>query len=250
MNQIFFHQCGANQGLNKRLVAYYSFNNNNANDSLGNHNGTVVGTPTFVSGKVGNAIDFVNNDSLNNITIPDSNDFSFTDGTNDLPFSMSFWVNITANSSVGNVIISKRGTVAGNSEWQFTIFNISGFLQFTKIDKTNLSIQQNARHNTTLSLSTWYHFVITDNGTKTFSGMKIYINGVSVSLIDNSVGGTYTGMGNSTVALTLGNATQGFATTIKHRGLIDEVAIWKNRELTAAEVTQIYNSGIGITYPL
>lgn len=29
----------------------------------------------------------------------------------------------------------------------------------------------------------------------------------------------------------------------KTRGLIDELAIWKNRELTATEVAELYNKG-------
>jgi hypothetical protein len=31
--------------------------------------------------------------------------------------------------------------------------------------------------------------------------------------------------------------------TLKHRGLIDELAIWKNRELTATEVAELYTKG-------
>jgi hypothetical protein len=37
------------------LVAYYPFNGN-ANDTVGGHNGTIVGTPTYAAGKIGQAI--------------------------------------------------------------------------------------------------------------------------------------------------------------------------------------------------
>jgi hypothetical protein len=37
------------------LVAYYPFNGN-ANDTVGGHNGTIVGTPTYATGKIGQAI--------------------------------------------------------------------------------------------------------------------------------------------------------------------------------------------------
>jgi len=37
------------------LVAYYPFNGN-ANDTVGGHNGTTVGTPTYAAGKIGQAI--------------------------------------------------------------------------------------------------------------------------------------------------------------------------------------------------
>jgi hypothetical protein len=50
----------------------------------------------------------------------------------------------------------------------------------------------------------------------------------------------------TTAAVNIGRG--GVASPQYHDGRIDEVGIWK-RVLTAAERTQLYNGGLGYTYP-
>lgn len=54
------------------LVAYYSFDASNATDDSSNgNNGTLVNSPTFIPGKVGNAINF--DGTAKRVTITNTN---------------------------------------------------------------------------------------------------------------------------------------------------------------------------------
>jgi hypothetical protein len=94
-NYIFGRKYGSE--LLSNLVAYYALENN-ANDLSGKgYNGTLVNSPTFVSGKVGNGLQITAQNQV--VTIPDNNDFTFADGSSDLPFTISAWLYTTGYSS-------------------------------------------------------------------------------------------------------------------------------------------------------
>jgi hypothetical protein len=229
------------------LVAYYAFENI-ANDLSGNsNNGTVIGSPTFTSGKNNLCIDFIADDITRHVQIADSDTLSFTNGGGvDVPFTISIWVNFSSLSSVGNWLINKRTTTTGGDEWQ--LLYTSGLFIFNKFDRNDNGIYQGLTYNLIPSSNTWYHLVYTDDGSKTFAGMKLYINGNLISGANGSLG-TYTGMPNGTSAVILGNAAWNINPQYKHKGKLDETAIWKNRELSALEVSELYNSGVGKFYP-
>jgi len=230
------------------LVAYYSFDASNATDiHTGTHNGTVFGSPTFPSGKNSNCIDFANNTSLNYFTIADSNDFSFTNGTTDVPFSMSMWVNFSAFSATGNWFLNKRSATTGGDEWQ--LMYLSGAIYFSKLQYNNNAISQNIITNTGLfSTGTWYHVVYTDDGSGSVGSGKIYIDGALNVASNSNSGGTYTRMNNGNFSVFAGINGWSPSDSLKHKGKIDEIAIWKNKELTSIEVTQLYNAGAGKFY--
>lgn len=238
---LFFEYGFAN--LSRGLVAYYKLESN-ANDFVGSNNGTIIGAPTFVTGKVGNAVNFINDTADNYITLPDSDVFSFTNGGGiDVPFSISLWVNFSAFSTFTNFLLNKQSSFG--YEWQIVYVNPNQ-LYFTKFGSS--SIGQGVILSNVFSLNTWYHIVVTDNGTKTNSGMKIYLNGVLQSTSNNNIN-VYSGMSNTLSPVYMGNFGNGIGSNNKHKGLIDEVGIWKNRELTASEITFLYNSGNGRTTP-
>lgn len=229
------------------LVAYYSFDGSNATDiHTGTNNGTVIGSPTFPSGKNSNCIDFGNDNNFNYVNIADSTDFSFTNGTTDLPFSMSMWVNFQGFGSVGSWLINKRGATSGSDEWQFVY--AGGRFIFNKFQFNNNGIAQEINSNTGFSTNTWYHVIYTDDGSGSIGSGRIYING-SLNVSSNSnIGGTYTRMNNGNSITRLGLNSWSTDSSFKHKGKLDEIAIWKNRQLTALEVTELYNSGAGKFY--
>jgi hypothetical protein len=239
-NYIFGRKYGSNFLTN--LVGYYPFNSN-ANDlSEKGYNGTQVGSPTYGTGKVGNAINFGNDAVLRYVDIADNNDFSFTNGTTDVPFTISLWVNLTATSLTGNFFINKRGSTSGSDEWQFVLFQ--NRVQFNKFQFNNNSIFQQITTNVNvLPLNNWTHFVYTDNGSGSVGSGKIYRNGALDVNINQNVAGTYTRMNNGTNLTRIGVNSWTPAVNLKHRGLIDELAIWKNRELNATEVAELYTKG-------
>lgn len=233
------NKLGFSQNLVNSLVAYYNLDGN-ANDAFSTNNGTEVGTITYGNGIDGQAPLF--NDVSKLIEIPDSDVFSFTDGVNDLPFSISMWVYYDAFSSSANYFIMKRR--GSNDEWVFYRFGNNGRIHFTKF--SNSSNFQQINGILAQNINQWYHVVITDDGSKTIQGMNIYINSILRSKNDASIG-TYTGMTNGTSKVTMG----GFATNqpnFRHQGLIDLVGIWKNRELTQSDVDELYNNGSGLKY--
>lgn len=242
-NPSSFYSFGASGvNLNTNLVTYYKLESD-VTDSIGTQNGTIIGSPTFVTGKVGNAVNFINDAANNYLNLPDNNAFSFTSGGGvDLPFSISLWFNVTAFSSF-NFLVNKQS--ATGFEWQL-LLNGSTNILFSKF--TNTSISQGVIRSSSISLNTWHHLVVTDNGSKTNAGMKVYLNGVLGSNT-NSNSGVYTGMANTTSPVFVGNFGNSIGTANKHKGLLDELGIWKNRELTSAEITFLYNSGNGRTYP-
>ena len=79
----------------------------------------------------------------------------------------------------------------------------------------------------------------------TYSGstgnQKLYANGTLVS----TIGGGPATINSAPITTTMINYSTG---TIPLVGKLDEVGIWI-RELTAGEVTQLYNSGAGLSYP-
>ena len=238
-NYIFGRKYSAN--FLDGLVAYYPLNSN-ANDSINGYNGTQVGTPTYTSGKVSNAINFGNDTNLRYFEVADNNDFSFTNGTTDVPFTIAMWVHFSSFNFIGNWLISKRGGVTGNDEWQFVF--AEGRVIFTKFQFNNNSIYQTIQSSLSpLSLTTWYHVCYTDSGSASVGSGKLYINGVANVAINQNVGGTYTRIGNGSSITRVGQITLNTNTNLKHRGLIDELAIWKNRELTATEVLELYSKG-------
>ena len=238
-NYIFGRKYGANFLTN--LVAYYPLNSN-ANDSINGYNGTLVGSPTFTSGKVLNAINFGNDATARYFNIADNNDFSFTNGTNDVPFTISLWVNFSSFSSTGNWLISKRAGLTYQDEWQF-VFG-EGRVGFTKFQFNNNAIYQIIQSSLNpFSLNTWYHICYTDSGNASVGSGKLYINGVANVAINQNVGGTYKIMNTGPSITRVGQFAFNTDTNLKHKGLIDELAIWKNRELTATEVLELYTKG-------
>jgi hypothetical protein len=227
-NYIFGRKYGDNFLTN--LVAYYAFENN-ANDSLVVHNGTLV-AGGYTTGINGNAFAITAQNHV--ITVPDTNDFTFANSTSDLPFSFSVWLYTTVYSADGNRFLSKRQHSSA-IEWLF-LLNGSVFGGNLFSLNSSINVKTISCANTT-SLNTWNHFALTFDG---ING-TCYINGVAQTTT-NSIIGTYSRMQNTSAILRIGsNSTT--ATNTAQLGRIDELAIWKNRELTATEVAELYTKG-------
>ena len=217
------------------LIAYYNFNNN-VLDQKNSYDGTWNGTSAYATGKSGQAISN-NGNTLNYISIADADAFSFTNGTNDIPFSISFYH--YSNSSSEQMLINKMGA-SNNREWYIDSFSNQIKVRLYNSDggATNF-IGRDFSH--TRSNSTWYHYVLTYDGSETSSGIKMYIDGV-LNTGSQSNGGTYTGMANLVQETVIGRFND--LTLLPLDGLIDGMGIW-DKELSAGEVTEIYNTQNG-----
>jgi hypothetical protein len=98
--------------------------------------------------------------------------------------------------------------------------------------------------NTTVdyALDTWRHVCVTYDGSKDVSGMKFYIDGVSVAKTDgtNTLGALSIA---NTGSNTLGSRSGG---AYPFKGNLDDVCIFST-EFSAAEVLELYNGTIGLS---
>lgn len=88
------------------------------------------------------------------------------------------------------------------------------------------------------SSSVWYHVGVTYNA----GAIKFYLDGTQLGADQSSTITTIPTTGND---VNIGKRTDSAAYL---DGLIDEMGIWQ-RALSAAEVTELYNGGAGLTYP-
>ncbi|MCA1918563.1 MAG: LamG domain-containing protein [Flavobacterium piscis] len=232
--------------LQDNLVAYYKFNGDGTESTGLSPNGISTNT-NYVTGKIGNAINFPSS-SLAYVDIPNNVNFSLTLGNGtDIPFSVAFWFYATSFSSTGNWIINKRGG-ANDVEWQIHLTPF-GAATLTKFSQGSNAMYQSAiTPNGIISLNNWYHIVVTDNASKTVPGTKIYINSVSQIINDTSIG-QYLGMNLGTSITRIGTATWDTASSLRHVGYVEELGIWKNRVLNQDDINKLYNSGNGISFP-
>ncbi len=88
-----------------------------------------------------------------------------------------------------------------------------------------------------LSVDTWHHFVATYDGSDTLAGLNVYVNG-SLDNATTAESGTKPTSITSADSLKIGKYTGGEF----YPGNIDDVIVF-NAELSASDVTNIYNSG-------
>lgn len=175
----------------------------------------------------------VNLDGSNDyIDLGGASDFSFTNGSGtDTAFSISAWVKL---DSANRMRLISKDTSTSSREYLFGTNNNNRFNMLLGTGSVNLDIQ----NNTSLNTTDWFHVVATYDGSETASGLKVYVNADASSLTDFSLG-SYTGMSSTAGNLEIGRFANGHSF---FNGLIDEVSVF-NSELSASDVTAIYNSG-------
>ena len=221
------------------LVAYYPFDGN-SNESINGYNG-VDTSVTYTTAKNGLGASF--NGTSSKIIVPNNLDFTPTNGTNDVPMSWSFWVNF---SSINHMQLMTRRTTNSVPEWQISINNtgVLRFLIFSQNSTTNyLEINTSSGF---FNVSQWTYITMTYDGSGLNGGLKLYKNGIAASTGSASTG-TYVKCTNTGSNTAFGVGEWFIGNYIN--GILDEVAIWKNRELTSLEVAELYNSGAGKFYP-
>jgi hypothetical protein len=233
--------------LDSDLVVHYKLNDNSSNATVtdangATYNGTLADgsnnytTDHSVTGKVGTALDFDGSDDK--VTIGDHADFSFGDGADDSAFSVSAWINM---DDATDFPILAKDTSATVTEWYFVV-SASDKLTFVLFDdNTSNYISRSYDTAITANEGSWIHVVATYSGNSLSSGMNIYLDDSDVDDASGD-GGAYTAMHDETAVLTLGTRIR--ASTFAN-GKIDNVMLF-NKELSAAEVTALYNSGDGV----
>jgi len=180
------------------------------------------------------------------VTSADHADFTFSDattaanGTTDKPFSTSVWVYLDNLSTVHPILTKWNTTSTNKREWQLNVQATTGLVFFYLYDEAN-DVFHEVKTSTALGATTWYHITATYDGAggaTATAGIKIYIDGTSDTLT-KTPSSSYVIMRNTAADVIIGAETS--ASTF-FEGKLDEISVWK-KELTQAEVTELYNSG-------
>jgi hypothetical protein len=177
----------------------------------------------------------------------DATDFSHTSGygaSNDLPFSVSAWVK--ASGTQNYTIVSKADAASGNHEYR--VFMLGNKIYFDVYSNTNNVYKRAYSVNAHTYANTWVHYVATYAGDFNVSNpLRIYINGV-LDITGTGSGGTYTGMNNETSKLTFGHMLSD--PNYDLAGNMSDIMMWKDYELSPAEVDAMYNDGVYSVDPM
>ena len=216
------------------LVSYWKLDDvgSTACDSYGANNGTNCnGVPCGIAGKICTAYgDFAASKSVS-LGTPANLSMCCT-----CCFSISAWANTTACCD-NNFIYYAMG--ASQHKFEYGLIQQGGKWDFVAVE--SCTYEADALSTTPVALGAWVHVVGTyDGSTKC---MKLYVNGVNEGCATYSGGATTFGL----ASISIGNRYPACATTF-FRGKIDEVAFW-NCTLTQAQVTELYNSGTGLSLP-
>ena len=197
------------------LVAYWPFDEGNgkkAIDVTGNgHDGEFVGSPKWVDGKFGTALEF--NGADNHVAVAD-------DDALDLAENLTFM----AWFSPSEVLTSRRLMVKNNAI--FVIFDFGNANSIDFLVKPNNTFTESKTVD--WKIGEWYHFAGTFDG-KT---MKVYINGKLEGEADNNVPITP-----SDLELWIGGDDNGRPTD-HFPGKIDEVRLYE-KALSEADIQKV-----------
>jgi len=173
------------------------------------------------------------NGSSSVVTVAHDSRFNFTDGSDDLPFSISAWVKMEDVTDFP--IVAKYQTP---KEWLFDTGATGDLRLFLLTDSSN-SARRASSTNLSAYVGQWVHLAATYAGTSggVFSsagdGITLFVNGVAVEMDAAIEAGTYAGMTNTSAAVTIGSRSGADA-----NGSIRGVKIF-NRELTSTEIAQL-----------
>ena len=209
-----------------------SFYKPTADDALNTYNGTAQGGLTYGVGKVGTAFQFNGTNayvSLPNNSLNPSGDFT-----------ISVWVKF--NSVAATYINLIENYYAPSSiRYGYSLYLQSGKIRFATYDGSVANIAQST---TTFVANQWYQIVLSK---KLNTAPKLYINGLNETFtqisgnISNNI--VYNSLCKSLFGVDYDTSYNSYL-----NGSLDAINIW-NKELTASEVTELYNSGNGKQYP-
>ena len=208
---------------------------NNFNDSIGGLTGSSPNsgaTPTFVTGKFGQAFSF---DGVNDyVTLP-TGSLKFTGD-----FSISMWVKATSWNTPRTLISNADINSVGNkwNGWWLDVGS-SGKLSFIQVN--NGTYNNSLTSFIALVPGVWSLVTVTRSSTRS----TIYINGTNVGSVVNTISIGYSTTNFPCIGVNnyLSGIFQGWFV-----GSLEEIGIWQ-KSLTDNEVIGLYENGNGQSYP-
>ncbi len=219
------------------LVSYWSFDDadvrgNIVKDIVGGNDGTIVGAPKHVKGKISEAFEFGGQPDVIDVASPANGSLDFDE---DQDFSMMAWIKVDKPPELdgGQSTIVSKGDGGNNARILWKIIGT----------QVNVTIANEAGGGPKLVLASakgvvdgkWHHVLFVSDRSDT---TRIYIDGKL-----DAEGGETEGTDITTESpLFIGASVRIGKTTRRYfEGLIDEVGIY-NRVLTNNEIERNYNS--------
>jgi len=221
--------------LTDDIVSYYKFDETSgtaAVDSTATSNDmTHTGATINQAGKIDKAVSY-----------DGSNDYSRQDGnlTATADASYNFWMysdgtkGMIYNNIYSSSVLEFIGIDTG-AKLKYTSAPASGSLSEWKL-------------NDAFPTNEWFMVTVTTTGTAGSGTTKIYLNGVEKANTYGTVGANRARPSGSNRGYLAYPASGWGDLAYYYKGLLDEFAIW-SRVLTTDEITELYNSGTGKTYP-
>ena len=224
--------------LTDSLVSYYKLDESSgdASDSVGSNTLTNVNTATFVTGKINNCCSL----SGASQAFDKAGNYGIAFGSS---YSIGGWVRLNAEIGASTWQLFSLCHSATNADISVITYDYnSGTRRLRNIRYNSGAVDTEPTYNITLGTTDWYHIFITyDSGT---ARMDTYVNGTSVvNATSSNTAGT---SGSYVQGFYLGRYGDGGASITNSK--IDEVGVW-SRCLSSTEISQLYNSGLGLAYP-
>ena len=178
----------------ENFISYWKFDGN-ANDSVGTNNGTATNV-TFPTGLIGNAADF--NGTTSKVVVPDADNLSFGNGSNDVDFSTIVLIKGDDFSNLPRIFTKINANLSG-IEYTFSVINEN--YRSTLVDLSPTTTTVNTANDTIITTSQW--LVLTSTYKASTKTLKVYVDN-NVINTDLSSGG-YVAMENSVSDLFIGN---------------------------------------------
>ncbi|MHC4396823.1 MAG: LamG-like jellyroll fold domain-containing protein [Planctomycetota bacterium] len=210
------------------LVSWWQFEEGtgtHANDSVGSNDGTLVGGPNWVAGKIGShALDF--NGVEDYVALPDTIKNSL--GTN---YTVSAWVN-TNTISRAHAVAAYRQFDSWEIFFQLDQYNAD--VRFIVMDDSrDIAIASSSGAITT---GGWYHVA----GVREGNTLHVYVNGIK-GTSDSAIFGTISS--NNFKIGALQTSASGGTPRSYFDGNIDDVRIY-DVALTSGDIQQLYQQGL------
>jgi PKD repeat protein len=221
------------------LTSAWNFNGDAA-DEVGPDTFSLVNSPTFSTGLIGQSVGFARA-SNQYLTVAD--DASQALGEQ---FSLSIWFRLSSTHFLSRqALLSKWDVALSQGAWYAYLFD-AGAIQVHWVLGTDSGL--NDVQLGSADRDTWTHLAVVYDGTQSTDDTRFiaYLNGAPQELtFDLSVPST---LQTSAADLQLGNLFNAASGVYAFDGDADAAALW-NRPLTADEVALLYNGGAGLEYP-
>lgn len=208
------------------ILAYWKLDDNYNDEGGSSLTLTANASPTFATGIINNGSD---------LELSSSQYLSRATSSlyPSLPFSVNMWVKFESTPN-GQTLIAKGASTGG--QFRYRMFVRTGGIR-AGVHNSSAS-HRTVDSSSSVTTGVWIMLTLVADGTD----LRLYWNGT-----EEGTPSALTTL-NNTAEQPLHLGSISFAESGFLDGVVDEVGIW-DKGLTSSEVTELYNSGSGLTYP-